>query len=136
MRESETAKLLAWCAAYDQRTTGEADILAWHEALASPWVPNLGLEEAQTAVTEHYRATAERITPADVLKRVKDTRSANMQRVAPKAAAAPPSAEYLEARAAYAPSRAVAAGEDSQERARDQVAASRLDRHAELDGAS
>jgi hypothetical protein len=75
MTRSETAALLAFCAAYDQRTIGETDVLAWHEALESPWVPNIEIDEAQAAVVAHYRETPQRITPADVLKRVKTDRA-------------------------------------------------------------
>lgn len=134
MKQSDTAKLLAFCAAFDQRTVGESDVLAWTEALASPWVPNLGLEEAQQAVIEHYRATAVRIAPADVLKRVKDTRALNMQRIAPKAEGVPPTDGYQQARAADSRLATRRKEADAAERAREQVAASRRDRHAELDG--
>jgi hypothetical protein len=137
MKKSETATLLAFCAAFDQRTIGEADVLAWTEALSSPWVPNMGLEEAQAAVIEHYRATAARIAPADVLKRVKDTRALVMSQLAPKVEGVPPNEDYRQARAEMnarlATSRARPSG---QEAAQAQVAESRLERHAELDGAS
>src|SRR5215470_9546599 len=97
MMKSETATLLAFCAAFDQRTIGDADVLAWTEALSSPWVPNMGLEEAQEAVVEHYRVTSQRIAPADVLKRVKDTRAAVMSQLAPKAEGVPANSDWRQA---------------------------------------
>ena len=83
MTRSETAKLLAFCAAYDQRTIGEADVLAWAEALESPWVPNIDLDEAQAAVVAHYRETTQRVNVADVLKRVKTDRADRLGRGIP-----------------------------------------------------
>ena len=83
MTRSEIAKLLAFCAAYDQRTIGDADVLAWDEALDSPWVPNIDLDEAQEAVVTHYRETTQRISVADVLKRVKTWRADRLGRGIP-----------------------------------------------------
>lgn len=100
MTKSETAVLLAYCAAYDQRTIGDADVLAWHEALESPWVPNIGLDEAQEAVVAHYRETSQRINVADVLKRVKTDRADRLGRGIPaRRQGVAPTAEYLQIRA-------------------------------------
>ena len=100
MTRSETAKLLAFCAAYDQRTIGDADVLAWDEALDSPWVPNIDLDEAQEAVVAHYRETPQRITVADVLKRVKTSRADRLGRGIPvRYQGVPPTEEYRRARA-------------------------------------
>lgn len=100
MNKSDTAKLLAFCAAYDQRTIGDADVLAWHEALESPWVPNIDLDEAQSAVVAHYRETPQRITVADVLKRVKTDRADRLGRGVPiRHQGVPPTEEYRRARA-------------------------------------
>ena len=101
MTRSETARLLAFCAAYDQRTIGEADVLAWAEALDSPWVPNIDLDEAQAAVIAHYRETAQRINVADVLKRVKTDRADRLGRGIPvrKTGTWPPPEEYQRIRA-------------------------------------
>jgi len=135
MKKSETATLLAFCAAFDQRTIGDADVLAWTEALSSPWVPNMGLEEAQEAVIEHYRATSARIAPADVLKRVKDTRAVAMSQLAPKAEGVPPNDDWRQARAELSAHLATHRRKPSgPESAREQVAESRRERHAELDG--
>lgn len=134
MKPSETAKLLAFCAAFDQRTIGEADVLAWHQALESPWVPNMGLEEAQAAVIEHYRATSDRIAPAEVLKRVKDVRALTMSQLMPKAEGVPPNEDYQQARARLDAHLATRNQRPSgQQAAQAQVAKSRHQRHTELD---
>lgn len=94
MTRSEAAALLAFCAAYDQRTIGETDVLAWHEALDSPWVPNIDLDEAQAAVVAHYRETPQRITVADVLKRVKTDRADRYRGIPMRHRGVPPTEEY------------------------------------------
>lgn len=100
LTRSETAKLLALCAAYDQRTIGESDVLAWHEGLQSPWVPNIDLEEAQDAVIAHYQATPLRVTVADVLKWIKTERADRLGRGIPvHKQGVPPTDEYRRARA-------------------------------------
>ena len=96
---SETAKLLAFCAAYDQRTIGEADVEAWYEALDCPWVPNVDLEEAQAVIISHYRETSQRITPADVLKRVKIDRADQYRGIPMRRQGRPATEEYLKIRA-------------------------------------
>jgi hypothetical protein len=102
MTRSEAAKLLAFCAAYDQRTIGEADVLAWTEALESPWVPNIDLDEAQQAVVAHYQETTQRVGVADILKRVKAWRAEQLTgRVPPKQPGRPPTEEYQKARAEW-----------------------------------
>jgi hypothetical protein len=100
LSKSDTAKLLAFCAAYDQRTIGKSDVEAWAEALDSPWVPDIGMGEAQEAVVCHYRDTPQRITVADVLKRVKAARSDRLSRaLPPRRASTEPTEEYRQARA-------------------------------------
>ncbi|MGI5485180.1 zinc finger domain-containing protein [Microtetraspora malaysiensis] len=69
MNIEDTADILATCAAYDARTVGEADILAWHQIIG-----DLPYEQARDAVVEHYRAEHRRIMPADVRARVKAIR--------------------------------------------------------------
>ena len=97
--KSDTAKLLALCAAYDQRTIGEADVEAWHESLDCPWVPNIDLEEAHAAVISHYRETQQRIAPADVIKRVKADRIDRHRGIPARRQGSQPSEEYLKIRA-------------------------------------
>lgn len=63
MTRPETAQLLTLIACYDQRTLGEADVLAWHMALA-----NVDFETARGIVVTHYRKTGERIRPHNVVQ--------------------------------------------------------------------
>jgi hypothetical protein len=100
--KSEVAKLLAFCAAYDQRTIGKADVEAWAEALDSPWVPNIDLDEAQSAVVAHYQETTQRINVADVLKRVKTERADRLGRGIPiRHQGVDPTEEYRRIRAEW-----------------------------------
>lgn len=66
MTPADTARVLTKCAAYDQRTIGQADVLAWHEIIAG-----LELADALDAVRRHYRAEARRAMPADILEHAK-----------------------------------------------------------------
>lgn len=61
MTPSQTAELLTFCAAFDRRTIGKADVLAWHTVL-----DDIDPDEARTAVTAHYRAQTRWIMPADI----------------------------------------------------------------------
>jgi hypothetical protein len=98
MTRSETAALLAFCAAYDQRTIGDADVLAWYEALECPWVPNIDVDEAQAAVIAHYRETPQRINVADILKRVKTDRADRHRGIPMRRHGVLPTEEYLRIR--------------------------------------
>lgn len=74
MTRSEIALLLGAAAARDQRTVGEADVLAWHEDLG-----DLDLADARDALRRHYRESTDRIMPAHVrrlVKIIKDERRA------------------------------------------------------------
>lgn len=64
MSPAEIIDLLSLAAAYDQRTVGQGDVAAWHQALYK-----LDLDEAQAAVVAHYQGNRERIMPADVWNR-------------------------------------------------------------------
>lgn len=61
MTPDEVARLLAKCAAFDSRTVGRADVLAWHET-----VGDLDPETALRAVSRWYRDNDERINPASL----------------------------------------------------------------------
>lgn len=61
MSPLETARILAWAAAFDRRTIGEADVLAWCEAL-----DGVSVDDALAAVTEHYRSSTGWLMPAHV----------------------------------------------------------------------
>lgn len=67
MNVHEAATVLAKAAAYDRRTVGEADILAWHEALA-----DLDAGGALDAVAAHYRDSTDWLMPAHVRQLVAD----------------------------------------------------------------
>lgn len=62
---AETAKLLALCAAFDQRTTGEADVEAWHQVFSLN--RECDYELAQKRIIDWYSRERERIMPADIL---------------------------------------------------------------------
>lgn len=67
---SDVATLLAFAAAFDRRTLGEADVLAWHTVLA-----DVDLDDARQAVSAHYADTRDWIMPADIRQRVRTARS-------------------------------------------------------------
>jgi hypothetical protein len=73
MNRQETAQVLAKCAAFDQRTVGGADVIAWHEVIG-----RLDFGDALGAVTRHYSETNHRAMPADILahgRRIRDERT-------------------------------------------------------------
>jgi|SRR5690606_17625076 len=76
MTPAETAKVLAACAAFDQRTVGKADVAAWHNALGE-----LEYQDARDAVTRHYRTSTERIMPMHVLHYAREIESERAQQV-------------------------------------------------------
>ncbi|MEV4417255.1 hypothetical protein [Catellatospora sp. NPDC049609] len=63
-------RVLAKAAAFDQRTLGEADVLAWFEA-----VGHLDYELALDAVVRHYRTSRQRMWPADLVDGVRAIRA-------------------------------------------------------------
>ncbi|MEU9558020.1 zinc finger domain-containing protein [Streptomyces fumanus] len=65
MTPAETAALLSFAAAFDRRTLGEADVLAWHTVLA-----DIAFEPAKAAVTAHYATETRWIMPADIRQHV------------------------------------------------------------------
>lgn len=66
MTLDETIDLLTTCAAYDRRTIGKSDAVAWHAV-----VRDLPFADAQQAVFDHYTEGTEWIMPAHVRQRVK-----------------------------------------------------------------
>jgi len=62
MNRAETARLLGLAAAFDQRTVGDADVVAWSTVL--DWVP---FTDGVAAVKAHYAVEVRRVMPADVL---------------------------------------------------------------------
>lgn len=69
MTPEDVIDVLAKAAAFDQRTVGQADILAWHEILQK-----LDRDDALAAVTRHYAESRERIMPADVIRHARSFR--------------------------------------------------------------
>lgn len=61
MTPGDTARVLAKAAAFDQRTVGQADVAAWHEALS-----DVDATDALAAVTRHYAANEQRLMPVHV----------------------------------------------------------------------
>lgn len=67
MTRSEVALLLAKIASYDQRTIGDADVLAWHEVLY-----DIDAARALAAVSTWQRELHhDRMKPADVIAEMK-----------------------------------------------------------------
>jgi hypothetical protein len=64
---SETAHALALMQAFDQRTVGDADVIAWQSVLA-----DADLRDVEEAVRRHYAEQTDRILPAHVRRLVRD----------------------------------------------------------------
>lgn len=61
MTPEQTVTVLAKCAAFDRRTVGRADVLAWHEVLS-----DLDFAVALEAVKRWYTNNRDWIMPSDV----------------------------------------------------------------------
>lgn len=70
MNMAEAARLLSACAAYDRRTIGDVDVMAWHKALGG-----LEFTDALEGVSQHYTRTKDWIMPSDVIAEVKIIRA-------------------------------------------------------------
>lgn len=66
-------EILAIAAAFDNRTVGDADLLAWFQV-----VGHIDTHEAQDAIVAHYGESRERVMPHDVLSRVRKIRAARI----------------------------------------------------------
>jgi len=75
MTPSQIADLLGFCAAFDRRTVGTADALAWHTVLG-----DLDFNEARQAVTEHYATNRDWIMPADIREAVRAVHRDRLER--------------------------------------------------------
>ncbi|MBH1939244.1 hypothetical protein I5Q34_34155 [Streptomyces sp. AV19] len=75
MTPAQTAELLAFCAAFDRRTVGRADVLAWHTVLG-----NLDFDAARQAVAAHYSSETRWIMPADIITAVRAVRRDRLER--------------------------------------------------------
>jgi hypothetical protein len=77
MNRSEIAMLLGACAARDQRTVGDMDVMAWLDDLG-----DLDFQDAREAVSMHFRESTDRIMPAHIRKLcriVRDKRRAGQE---------------------------------------------------------
>jgi hypothetical protein len=66
MTRGDIAKLFSVIAAFDRRTIGEADIMAWHAALN-----DLDFIECRDAVIAHFRISDEWLTPARIREQIR-----------------------------------------------------------------
>ena len=92
MTPSEAAELLVLCSAYDNRTIGDGNALAWADVLN-----DVRLADAKDAVKAHYRRSAEFLHASEVRERVRALREA---RLAEAAEPIPPH-EFLDDPEAY-----------------------------------
>ena len=76
MKLTEVAALLVKMAAFDQRTIGDADVAAWAEALGD----SVALKDGLDAITAHYRASNDRMMPADLIRVVGGVRRDRLRR--------------------------------------------------------
>ena len=93
MNADEMGLLLAKCASYDRRKTGEAEVIAWLQVLG-----DLRYADCEQAVIGHYAETREWIMPADIRTRVKEARH---QRIKEAGGVPAPPPELLDDPAAY-----------------------------------
>ena len=75
MNVEETGRVLGKCASYDRRKEGDAQTIAWFQAIG-----DLSYEDCIAAVIAHYTETAEWIMPAHVRTRVKAMRRDRLAR--------------------------------------------------------
>jgi hypothetical protein len=69
MTPGDVGRVLAKAAAFDQRTVGEADVLAWIEVIG-----DLEAADALEAVSRHYAETDRRLMPVHVLDQARRVR--------------------------------------------------------------
>lgn len=74
MSPADIARLLALITAYDHRTIGEADVAAWHHAIA-----DFDPADCIQAIHDHYRDSVDWLMPAHVRTRVKAIRAQRLQ---------------------------------------------------------
>ena len=74
MNAEETGHVLAKCASYDRRKIGDADVLAWYQAIG-----DLACDDCIAAVIAHYSDTTDWIMPAHIRRRVYAIRNKRLQ---------------------------------------------------------
>jgi hypothetical protein len=70
----ETSQLLAAATAFDGRTIGDSDILAWSRVMA-----DYRFEDAQQALEEHYSSSNEWLMPFHVIAGIKGIRDKRLR---------------------------------------------------------
>jgi hypothetical protein len=70
MKPSEAAVILTKIAAYDRRTVGDSDAAAWAEALDGL----VTVQDALTAVRDHFRESNDWLMPKHIIDRAKKIR--------------------------------------------------------------
>jgi hypothetical protein len=75
MNVIEAGELLGVCAAFDNRTTGAANVVAWAEQLG-----DLDYTDCEQAVIAHYRDTDEWIKPVHIRRRALAMRRDRIER--------------------------------------------------------
>ena len=101
MTPADAARLLALAAAFDRRTVGEYDAVAWADALAG-----LTPDECAEAIRDHYRHSTIWLMPAHIRAHADRVRRDEAERQHALALRLPPvdynrqHTAYLEARAA------------------------------------
>lgn len=73
MKHSEAAELLTYVAAFDRRTIGEADVIAWRQALNG-----LDVERCKAAIVTHYRRSTDLIMPGHIWQLARATSAADV----------------------------------------------------------
>jgi hypothetical protein len=74
MNAEQAGQVLAKCASYDRRKTGDADTIAWYQAIG-----DLAYDDCIAAVIAHYGETTDWIMPAHVRERVREIRRNRFQ---------------------------------------------------------
>lgn len=80
MEPEAIGDVLAVAAAFDNRTVGDADCIAWYRAIG-----HLNQQEVEEAIIAHYTETTDRIMPAHVLARVSKIRALRLAHAGPEA---------------------------------------------------
>lgn len=76
MKRSEVAELLARVVAFDRRTIGDSDVLAWYEVLS-----DIDYQDALAAVVGHFKISQEWLMPVHVRTGAKALRRERLSRV-------------------------------------------------------
>lgn len=69
MTPEDVVDVLSFASAYDARTVGQVDVMAWHKVIGR-W----DRDEACEAVARHFTESRERVMPADVIRHIKGIR--------------------------------------------------------------